>query len=108
MQWTKMMDVLNSCNAATNLKISWEDGFAFIGSVNTISESCTCELEENNPNYLEYYMCVVKIKSILQYPSDSSRYLKYAEIKEGDLYELSILNEPKKIEIVGKGVIWSK
>jgi hypothetical protein len=103
MEWTKMMDVLSDCGKENILTVYWENELILTGIVDTISETCTCELDEDDPNYQEYYMCILKIISIMQMPRET-----ILKEKVGDLVELSILHEPLKIEENEKGVIWKK
>jgi hypothetical protein len=103
MEWTNMMDVLSGYNHNTTLTVYWPNGIIIDGFVDTISETCTCELEEDDPNYQEYYMCVMKITDIVELPNN----VEFNE-KEGDLIEISVLNEPLRIETKEEGVVWKK
>lgn len=103
MEWTAMMKALSKYNRKTILTVYWSNGVIINGFVDTMSETSTCELEEDDTNYKEYYMCVMEITDIVKLP----RGVMFNE-KVGDLIELSILNEPIKIEEKGKSVIWKK
>jgi hypothetical protein len=103
MEWTNMMNALSGCNRETVLTVYWQNGIIVDGFIDTISETCTCELEEDSPNYQEYYMCAMEIADIVKLPKD----ITFKE-KVGDLIELSVLNEPVRIETKEKGVIWQK
>lgn len=103
MKWTSMIDILSSYNHETILTIYWQNGIIIEGFVDTISETCTCQLDEDDSNYKEYYMCVLEITNIVELPKG----ITFNE-KVGNLIELSILNEPFRIEIKGNGVIWQK
>ncbi len=94
LKWTKCMDVLSDyCNGVTMLKINWSSGLSIIGMVDTLSETDNC-LDDDDPNYCEYYMAVVKIIKILQYP-DTEPFRK----RPGELMEVSEFNEPSRIEL---------
>jgi len=97
-----MMDVLSKCESSSILKIYWTNGLIIEGTIDTISETNNC-LDETDINYKEYYMCVVKIINILQLP-----YNELFNEKEGNLIEISILNEPILIKEKDNGVIWEK
>ena len=108
MEWTKMIRALNNYDRKTNLTTYWGNGAIINGIVDTISETCTCELEEDDPNYIEYYMCVFEITQVLSPPSKNICNPYLGELKVGSLIEVSELNEPIKIEAEGKGIIWQK
>ena len=101
MKWTDMINVLNCYRKQEILTVYLKNGVIIDGFVDTISESCTCELEEDNPDYQEYYMCALEITDIIEIPEGI-----LFEESVGDLIELSICNEPQKIIEKGKGVIW--
>lgn len=103
MEWTNMMDVLSGYNRETILTVYWPNGIIIDGFVDTMSETCTCELEEDDPNYKEYYMCVLEITDIVELPKGI-----ILNEKVGDLMELSVLNEPLRIEVKGNDIIWQK
>ena len=102
MEWTNMLTVLNNCSKSAILNIYWSNGLIIKGIIDTFSETDNC-LEENDPDYKEYYMCVVEITDIVQLPIQD-----IFNEKVGDLIELSVLNEPIKIEREGKVIIWEK
>lgn len=97
-----MMNALSGYNFETVLTVYWPNGVIIDGFVDTISETCTCELEEDDPNYREYYMCVMEITDIVELPKE----VTFNE-KAGDLIELSVLNEPIRIETKEKCLIWA-
>ena len=98
------MNVLNDArDDEKKLVVYWSNGVIIEGFMDTISETSTCELEEDDPNYLEYYMGIMEISDIIEL-SEGATFK--GEI--GDLIELSVLNEPIRIEEKGKGIIWQK
>jgi hypothetical protein len=108
MEWTNMIKALNNYNRNTNLMTYWENGAIIKGVVDTISETCTCEIDEDDPNYLEYYLCAFEVAQIISPPSKDIRNPYFGELRIGSLIEVSELNEPIRIEAEGKGVIWQK
>ena len=104
MIWTDMIEKLSGVESETLLRIYWANGLVLDGFVMDISESCTCEIDDDSPEYHEYYMCVFQIKTVKQVPAKIS---KYVELKAGDLFEISEIFEPIKIEEVKGMVIWS-
>ncbi|MPM99402.1 hypothetical protein SDC9_146593 [bioreactor metagenome] len=102
MEWNRMLTVLKSCSKSSILTIYWGNGLIIKGVIDTFSETDN-SLEEDDPDYKEYYMCVIKIADIVRLPNQGP----FNE-KVGDLIEVSILNEPIKIEEKGKGIIWEK
>ena len=102
MEWTKMLTTLSTYKNADGFTIYWGDGLILGGVFDTISETDNC-LEEDDPNYKEYYMCIIEITDIIRQP-DEGLY----EGDVGDLIEISVFNEPIKIEVQGKGVVWQK
>ena len=102
MEWNSMFIILNNCNKSAILTIYWANGLIIKGIIDTFSETDNC-LDEDDPDYKEYYMCVIEITDIIRLPNQGT----FNE-KVGDLMEISVLNEPIKIEEEGKGVIWKK
>ena len=67
----------------TLLRVEWKDlGLMLEGMIDTCYESCNC-LEEDDPDYKEYYACALRITRILQCPADFPK-------QTGDLIEISI------------------
>ena len=89
--------IMDYCNG-TYMKIVWKDKCELIGKIDTIYESCNC-LSEDDPNYKEYYACAVEIIRII-YASDNFNK------QIGELIEISIDNQPSKIELEDGTVIW--
>jgi len=102
MEWTNMIDALYNSGSKTELTVYWPNGLIIKGFSDGISETDNC-LDEDDPDYKEYYMCVIKITDIVRLPNQGT----FNE-KVGDLLEVSVLNEPIKIEEKGKSVIWKK
>lgn len=85
----------------TRLIIKWNNsGLIIYGSIDTIYESCNC-LNEDEPRYLEYYACTIKIIEIKNKPKDFKK-------KIGDLQEISIENQPSTISLDDGTIIWKK
>lgn len=83
----------------TRLIIKWKNsGLIIYGSIDTIYESCNC-LDEDDPQYLEYYGWTIKIIEIKNNP-------KIFNKKIGDLLEISIENQPSTISLEDGTVIW--
>ena len=102
MEWTSMMKALRNHGKKTILRVYWASGLIFDGFVDTISETTNC-LDYDDPDLIEYYMCVFMITDVVQL-SKTEPFI--GEV--GGLYELSELNEPIKIEVKEGEVIWQK
>jgi hypothetical protein len=102
MEWTSMMKALNTCGIKNTLTVYWANGLIFEGFVDTMCETCN-NYDMDDPRYIEYYMCVMRITDIIRLPHKGS----FKE-KIGDLVELSVLYEPIRIEKKGEGVLWQK
>lgn len=63
-------------------------------------ESCNC-LDEEDPNYKEYYACAIEITKIINAP-------KNFEKNEGDLIEISVENSPTIITLEDGTIIWNE
>jgi len=79
------------------LKIYFKNGLVFSSSTSMgVYETNNC-LDEDDPNYLEYYVCAVKISKIFHSPvvgcDDAAE-----EVKCGSMIELSEFNEPTRVE----------
>ena len=101
MEWTKMMDILHDCGSQEELTVYWSDGTIIKGISEGINETCDC-MSESEDNCFEYYMCLIEITEIIKISDHSSAW------RPGDLLELSIMNEPEKIETEKRGIIWRK
>ena len=67
----------------TLLRVEWKDlGLMLEGVIDTCYESCNC-LEEDDPDYKEYYACTLRITRMLQCPANFPK-------QAGDLIEISI------------------
>jgi len=102
MKWIKMLTILNNCRKSDILTVNWGNGLVIKGVIDTFSETDN-GLDEANPDYKEYYMCVIEITDIVKLPYN---YLFNKKI--GDLVELSEVNEPMRIELDNGEVIWEK
>lgn len=83
----------------TDLTIFWSNRNLILqGKIDTIYESDNC-LEEDNPDYNEFYACAFEIVKIIQKPIDFEK-------KEGDLIEISVDNQPSLISLLDGTVVW--
>ena len=79
----EMMKKIFTLKNGTILFITWEKvNLHIIGKIDTVYESCNC-LEEDDPNYKEYYACCVEIIKVIKCNETFQK-------KEGDLIEVSI------------------
>lgn len=70
------------------------------GSIDTIYESDNC-LDEDDPQYKEFYACAFRIEKIINKPSSFEK-------MEGDLIEISIENQPSLIVLLDGNVVWKQ
>ena len=95
----EMMKEIFKLKNGTILDITWERLNLHIkGKIDTVYESCNC-LEEDDPNYKEYYACCVEIIKVIK---SNETFQK----KEGDFIEISVDNQPSKIELENGTIIW--
>ncbi len=96
-----MMKEIVKLPNGTFLNVLWNNERLLIyGKIVTVYESCNC-LEEDNPNYLEYYACAIEIIKIKSKPDSFNK-------KVGDLLEISIENQPSIISLKDGTIIWKK
>lgn len=97
----EMMRKISACPNGTPLRISWDSGKAVIeGIIDTIYETDN-GAEMDKEQYLEFYACAVLIKRII-------RNLSSRPLTANTLIEVSIENQPSKIELANGTVIWEK
>lgn len=95
----EMMKVLFSYPSSTFLRMTWGGkGLVLEGLIDVKYESDNC-LEEDNLEYREYYALTIVITKVLK---KSDQFQKDV----GDLLEISIENQPSKIELIDGTVIW--
>lgn len=97
----KMMQLLSAYPNGTFLRISWGSGKVVIeGILDTIYETDNgAEIDEEQ--YQELYACAVLVKNVIR--NLSNRFLA-----ANTLIEVSIQNQPSKIELVDGTIIWSR
>lgn len=76
-------------------KLIWNDKVIIYASYETEYESEN-GLDEDDPAYEEYYVCVVKVHQILQYTEEDDLDIP----DEGNLYEINYHNIPDHYEIL--------
>ncbi len=97
----EMMKKILKLKNGTILNIIWEKtSLHIVGKIDTVFESCNC-LEEDDPNYKEFYACCVEIIKIIK---SNDLFDK----KEDDFIEVSIDNEPSRIELEDRTLVWEK
>lgn len=96
----EMMKILFSYPGGTFLRIEWDSkGLTLEGVIDLKYESDNC-LEEDNPEYREYYAMTIMITNISKKPN-------WFQKNVGDFLEISIENQPSKIELINGTVIWN-
>lgn len=96
----EMMKILFSYPGGTFLRIEWDSkGLMLEGVIDLKYESDNC-LEEDNSEYREYYAMTIMITNILKRPN-------WFQKNVGDFLEISIENQPSKIELNNGIVIWN-
>lgn len=95
----EMMKRINKFDNGTYLKVEWQNGQLVLGGrIDTIYETNN-GLEENDVGYREFYACTFKIEKIFQNFTDKI-------LKENDLMEISIENQPTLITLSNGNIIW--
>jgi hypothetical protein len=85
----------------TALYVFWiEKGLELEGVIDTVYETYNF-LEEDDPDYREFYACAIRITKILQKPADLER-------TEGNLIEISIEDQPSLITLLDGTVVWQE
>lgn len=95
----KMIRKISVYPNGTLLRISWDSGKAAIeGIIDTIYETDN-SAEDDEDQYQEFYACAVFVKRII-------RNLSSRPLTANMLIEISIQNQPSKIELADGTVIW--
>lgn len=97
----KMIKKLNSFKNGEKVIIIWSDDTKKVsieGTIDTIYESDNC-LDEDDPNYKEFYACAVRIDKFLCKEGIFNK-------KEGNLIEVSIDNQPVQIQNMDGDIVW--
>ena len=103
MEWTSLMSVLlDCCKSKPALLVFWENNLCLKAGVTTTYESEN-GLDMDDADYLEYYAAAILILEIMSLPESED-----FDYEVGELMEISILNEPIKIELEDGTVIWEK
>lgn len=97
----EMMRQISTFPNGTLLRIGWESGKVVIeGILDTIYETDNgAEIDEEQ--YQEFYACAVLVEKVVRNLSDSP-------LAVNTLIEVSIENQPSKIELADGMVIWKK
>ena len=99
MKMDLMMEEIVKHPNGTVLTIFWSNRNLILqGKIDTVYESDNC-LEENNPDYKEFYACACEIINIIQKPIEFEK-------KVGDLIEISLDNLPSLISLLDGTIIW--
>ena len=94
-----MMKKLVKYPNGTDLIIFWNNrGLVLQGKIDTVYESNNC-IEEDDPEYKEFYACAFEIVKVLQKPIDFEK-------REGDLIEISMEDQPSFISLLDGTVVW--
>lgn len=101
LQLDGMMKKIIKFPIGTELTVFWRNRNLILqGKIDTMYESCNC-LEEDDPDYKEFFACALRIDKIIQKPVDFEK-------KEGDLIEISIDNQPSSISLLDGTVVWNE
>lgn len=96
----EMMHNLYKISGGTILHIFWGNDLEILCKMDLKYESCNC-LDEDDPNYKEYYACCVEIIKVIKCDANFQK-------KEGELIEVSIDNQPSRIELADGSLLWEK
>lgn len=94
----EMIRQLSACPNGTPLQISWAGNVVIEGTVDTIYETDNGE-EIGEERYQEFYACAVLVEKVV-------RNLSGSPLAVNTLIEVSIENQPSKIELADGTVIW--
>lgn len=95
-----MKKIINYPNG-TDLTVFWYNRNLILqGKIDTVYETNNC-LEEDDPDYKEFYACAFEIVKIVQKPIDFEK-------RVGDLIEISIDNQPSLIALLDGTVVWKE
>lgn len=109
MEYTQLMAVLDDCcNRHIPMTIFWDNGCVFKSSGNLGSSETNNGLEPEEKGYLEYYACWVKVGEIMASPQRLASNTVCGNFKVGEGVELSLLNQPLKIEAEDGTLLWSR
>ena len=78
------------------LKLIWNSGTIIIVSYDTDYESETCSLDDDDPDYEEFWACLVKIENIISIAENDNLHIP----KVGSFYEITYHNIPDCYEPV--------
>ena len=78
------------------------NGLVVEAKLETFYETCN-EYEMDEPEYMEYYACAIKIDKVHNLPREV---MEEDNFKKGRLYEVSGYNLPQKIEANKGRVVW--
>ena len=98
MKRDELFKILEKIDKKTLLTFEFKNGVIF-KAIRDAAYETDNNLDDDDPNYIEYYACAFEVLKIL----------KGAELldrAEGDLIEISILNPPSKVYFESGEVIW--
>ncbi|SFU84816.1 hypothetical protein [Butyrivibrio sp. INlla21] len=96
-----MIKKINSFKNGEKLIVIWGDDnnrITIEGTIDTIYESDNC-LDEDDPNYKEFYACAFKVDKVLDAIGNSN-------MEVGKLIEISVDNQPVQIFDINRNLIW--
>lgn len=102
METDDMIPEISKYPNGTFLRIIWNHGSVVLeGEIDTLFETYTVDLEDDDPGYMEYHACAFMIKRVV---SNS----EHKDIEPGRLIEVSVLNRPTRIELEDGSILWEK
>lgn len=99
-----MSDLIKEINKYPNGEIffiEWPNGLHIKAELDTLYETPN-DVEYGEPGYKEYWAACFRIKKILSHSEES----KSLDLKEGNLYEVSMKEPPKILTLVNGNVVW--
>jgi len=103
MEWTKLMSILlDCCKTQSALYVLWENNLYLKVIVDTVFETDN-GLDMDDEEYQEFYMGLLEIQKIINYPTNET-----FDRNVGECIEISIMNEPVRIELEDHTILWNK
>jgi len=101
---TELMTALSKfCKPNQVVILYFDDSLIFKSNNNTGVFESTNGLDDENPDFIEFYDCSFEVSEILSPSSEVD-----LQIKQGNYFAISEHSEPIRIEAEDKTLIWQK